>query len=344
MRSATWISMCCAGVLLLACEDATQPTGADVVTIMRTAVRNIAINELGSLPGGQFSTALAINARGDIVGWATTAGEDMHAVLWHDGQIVDLGTLGGTFSQAHAINNQGMVVGRATTTGGPESRESAFLWQDGSMINIGIPPGATYSVGVGINARGTVAVYTDAGLAAWKGGVWTMLPNPTGGTDCSIAGIDNVGRVTGYCHVGTRTRSFIWDHGAPSDIGGAAGWDVVVTAISPSGVVTGYYFNGSDGARPFIVRHGRFIDLIAEGANPSFTPAAVNAGDLAVGGIVTGDRNQHAALWRRGLVLDLGTLPGGGDSYADDLNASGQVVGWSFDASGRTRAVLWTVH
>lgn len=343
MRSATWIPPCCAVVLLLACEDSTQPTGDDSGMMTKpAAVRNITMTDLGTLPGGQFSTATAINARGDIAGWATTAGEDMHAVLWRDGQITDLGTLGGTFSQAHAINNQGMVVGRATTTGGSESRESAFLWQDGSMTNLGLPPGATYSVGVGINAGGTVAVYTDAGLATWNNGIWTMLPNPPGGTECTVAGIDNAGRVAGFCHVGTRIRSFIWDHGVAADLGGAAGWDVVVTAISPSGVVTGHYFNGSGGARPFLVRQGRFVDLITAGADPTFTPAAINAAGLAAGGIVTGNRNQHAALWRRGTVLDLGTLAGG-DSYADDLNASGQVVGWSSHWSGASRAVLWTV-
>ena len=344
MRSGTWISACSAGVLLLACEDATRPSGDDGMTAKMAAARNIVMTELGTLPGGQISTARAINARGDIVGWATTASEDIHAVLWRDGQITDLGTLGGTFSQAHAINDQGMVIGLATTTGGTESLESAFLWHDGTMINIGLPPGATYSVGVGINARGTVAVYTDAGLATWENGIWTMLPNPPGGTECTVAGIDNAGQVTGFCHVGTRTRSFIWDHRVPNDVGGAAGWDVVVTAISPSGVVTGFYFDGSDGARPFLVRHGRFIDINTEGSDPRFTPRAFNAAGLAAGGSVTGNGNQHAALWRRGTVLDLGTLPGGGDSSADGLNASGQVVGWSFNASGTTRAVLWTVR
>jgi probable HAF family extracellular repeat protein len=336
--------ICCAGVLLLACESTTQPSAGDGVMMQHNVVRSVAMTDLGTLPGGRTSIATAINAQNDVVGWAETAGGDIHAVLWRDGQVTDLGTLGGTFSQAHAINNQGMVVGRSTTSGGLESRQSAFLWQAGRMINIGLPSGATESVGFGINGRGTVAIYTDAGLATWKEGKWTMLATPLRGTGCSVVGIDNADGVSGYCQIGSRIRSFIWEHGLPRDVGGAAGWDVAVTAISPSGVVAGFYSNGTGGSRPFLVRHGRFLDLITEGANPTFTPAAAIAEGRAAGGIVTGDRNQHAALWRSGLVLDLGTLPGGSDSYAGGMNSSGHVVGWSGNASGASHAVLWTVH
>ncbi len=41
-------------------------------------------------------------------------------------------------------------------------------------------------------------------------------------------------------------------------------------------------------------------------------------------------------------ITDLGTLPGGGDSYAHDINNRGQVVGYSYTASGEQHAVLWS--
>jgi probable HAF family extracellular repeat protein len=41
-------------------------------------------------------------------------------------------------------------------------------------------------------------------------------------------------------------------------------------------------------------------------------------------------------------VLDLGTLPGGTNSYATGINNNGQVVGWSTTASGYTHAFLYS--
>ena len=37
---------------------------------------------LGNLPGGKQSGALALNNAGQVVGWATTASGEQHAVLW----------------------------------------------------------------------------------------------------------------------------------------------------------------------------------------------------------------------------------------------------------------------
>jgi len=160
MRIQSWLALCSLAVLVVGCQDSTEPNGDTGVTAKRAASEHVAVTELATLPGGQFSTATGINAQGDIVGWATTAAGEEHAVLWHNGQITDLGTLGGTFSEAFAINPRGQVVGIATTTGGSENPvEYAFLWQDGRMTNLGLPDGASYSVGLGINPAGVVMAY-----------------------------------------------------------------------------------------------------------------------------------------------------------------------------------------
>jgi probable HAF family extracellular repeat protein len=328
-------------IATLGCQETTSP-GAKAEAQFRSSKASTAeLTDLGTLPGGQYSAAEGISAAGDIVGSATTASGDEHAVLWRKGKIRDLGTLGGTWSQAHAINARGQVVGTSTTSGGPEGPEYGFLWQDGKMTNLGVPSGATYSVGLGINPAGVIMAYTDAGLATWDRGQWRVLPYPGGSTECSGGAIDNAGRVVGYCHVGTQTRSFIWDRGMPLDLGSVGGGDIVVSAISPSGVAVGS-FSTEDGARPFLWKHGEIIALTTEGADPTFGAGAINAAGLIAGAINGGNYNLHAALWNRGTTIDLGTLPGSTDSYANGINASGRIVGVSYGY--QYRAVLWTLH
>ena len=88
------------------------------------------ITDLGTPPGGCCSIAVAINARGQVVGQSQTPNAtgslEIHAFLWERGTITDLGTLpGGCCSTANAINNRGQVVGFSQTpTGAPH----APLW------------------------------------------------------------------------------------------------------------------------------------------------------------------------------------------------------------------------
>lgn len=52
---------------------------------------------------------------------------------------------------------------------------------------------------------------------------------------------------------------------------------------------------------------------------------------------------KYAVLWERsGTGWDIQALPTlGGDSMANDINALGQIVGWSFTGTGERHAVLW---
>jgi probable HAF family extracellular repeat protein len=77
------------------------------------------MTDLGTLPGGNFSSATGINDRGQVVGYASVASGAFHAFLFEDGVMTDLGALpGNTFTVAFAINNRGQMVGDLVTASG----------------------------------------------------------------------------------------------------------------------------------------------------------------------------------------------------------------------------------
>jgi probable HAF family extracellular repeat protein len=83
--------------------------------------------------------ALAINDRGQIVGYGTQDGGDRwHTFVWGNGKITDLGTLGGLGSRpgapsglgyraSGAINELGQVVGSSDTKAGAPWAHHAFV-------------------------------------------------------------------------------------------------------------------------------------------------------------------------------------------------------------------------
>jgi len=71
------------------------------------------------------SLGVAINASGQVTGFAGTAGNGpVHAFLWDGTRMRDLGTLGGTDSLASAINTAGQVTGRSYLTGNIDAHAS----------------------------------------------------------------------------------------------------------------------------------------------------------------------------------------------------------------------------
>lgn len=74
------------------------------------------VRYIDPLSGGNATTAADMNDAGQVVGssnLATTslASRPTHAILWQNGQTLDLGTLGGRNSQATAISEAGVIVG-----------------------------------------------------------------------------------------------------------------------------------------------------------------------------------------------------------------------------------------
>lgn len=112
---------------------------------------------LAPLQGFDASEAAAINARGDAVGFSTTAAENRRATLWPAGRPpVDLGILpGGTLSQASGINASGVIVGWSTSTTG----QRACIWTSAGLQDlnaIASVPGIVFTKAVGVNDAGSI--------------------------------------------------------------------------------------------------------------------------------------------------------------------------------------------
>jgi probable HAF family extracellular repeat protein len=116
------------------------------------------MQQLPDLPGGTICGAQAINKNDAIIGSCDLPNGIAHGVIWRNGSIEDLGTLGGEDSPSTAldINAMGQVVGTSEDDG----RLRAFLWEKGKMINLNklIPPdsGWTLQVASRINDNGEI--------------------------------------------------------------------------------------------------------------------------------------------------------------------------------------------
>ena len=117
------------------------------------------MQDLGTL-NGTWSSASAINERGQVTGYAGAADGGAHAVRWTaSGGMQDLGTLGGTYSFPAGINARGQVAGSAARPAGGTSH--AFRWTaSGGMQDLGTL-GGTYSGASAINEWGQVAGGAD---------------------------------------------------------------------------------------------------------------------------------------------------------------------------------------
>jgi probable HAF family extracellular repeat protein len=274
------------------------------------------LTDLGALPGGGGSYAIWINAKGDIAGLSgngvidpLTGIPEAVAVLWKDGEIINLGTLGGNGSIAIQVNNRGQVVGGAANSipdefslspilGNPffTTQTRAFLWENGVIQDLGTLGGPDSSAWF-VNELGQVAgvSYTDS------------LPNDTTGLPT--------------------LHPFLWEKSQMIDLGSLGGAFSSVGGLNNRGAVVGLMtLPGDEFQHPYLWDRGTLTDLGTLGGSNGEAVAINNAGEVA-GVADLPDGSHNAFLWKNGVMIDLGNL--GATSFAHAINSKGQVVGAS---------------
>lgn len=202
---------------------------------------------LPPLPGGSYSSANAISPTGDIVvGESDDSTHDSyHAVLWHDGQVVDLGTIGvsplGEGSRAFGVNVRGQVVGLSTVSS--SYYQHAFLWYDGAMTDLGTL-GRTWSVARAVNAAGQVVGHSALGPTRlhsflWDDGTMTDL-GTLGGTSNYAYDINARGQIVGSTQTAEyRSHAYLWYRGVMTDLDASDGPFSAAYAINDAGQIVG---------------------------------------------------------------------------------------------------------
>ncbi len=316
-----------------------------------------------STSNGSSSNAKAINDRGQIIGESRSPSNELRSFFWDKGQMIDLGTLGGDFTRANAINNRGQVIGASGVISVPRFYTShAFLWERGKIADMGAltredGKADQISEAIDINDRGEFIgtsvkySFSEGGqhVLLWSKGKIIDISKDQSGRSRHVEGINDRGQIifsVKHDELGEdgladySTRAFLWDKGnvlSLDSLSGVSMYDVdKPTDINQHGQVVGFSKTATGEAHIVLWENGGVTDF-GEIAGLDYV-VMNNRGDIA--SAISSLNGSHAALFRRGKVLDLGTL-GGCCSYAIGINDKGQIIGSSETDNGEQHAFLW---
>jgi probable HAF family extracellular repeat protein len=305
--------------------------------------------DLGTLPGGYSSAPAWISSNGLVAGvsqngefdpqepGSPTNYPEVRAVLWRNGEIVDLGTLeGGPESGASSVNSSGQVVGWA--------------------INTVPDPNSLFFSGDEYNFYDPIEQYQTRAFL-WQNGVMTDLGTLGTGSDAWAQAINDNGQIVGISYTNTTVNTvatgcgfdgaliptedpFFWENDNMIDMGGLGGTCGQPFFLSNSGQVVGSSdLPGDTESHPFLWTKSEGMKDLGTLGGSYGTASMVNDLGVVVGGtFLSGDSQMDAFLWD-GKMHDLGALDG--CSYAFAVNKQRQVIGNWGGAQCGEGAFLW---
>ena len=252
-----------------------------------------------------------------------TGGPALEAILWgKNGFMNELGTFGGNDSFSSAVNDRGEVDGVALNTI-PDPYGSIFFM-----------PGATQS-------------------RAFR---WTQSQGledlgTLGGPDSGAFLINESGQISGWSFTNSTINSatgfptldpFFWENGKMLDMGTLGGLFGRAFALNNRGQVAGFSdLAGDQACHPFLWdKTGGMRDLGTLGGDSGLAYFVNDAGEVVGSANVPGafgcdnGAQNHAFLWRNGVMTDLGAPDGDTCSGAVAINSKSQIVGGGDDCNG----------
>jgi probable HAF family extracellular repeat protein len=243
--------------------------------------------------------------------------------------VIDLGIFG-TIQSGHAyeVNEAGQVVGIAGNR--------AFLWEDGSKIDLGTLGGPS-AVAQALNETGQVVGYSRLSLTSnyshavrWHNGAITDLTPDLAANETSWAtGINESGQIVG--NIGYAT-AFLWQNGNRTNLGGLGGGGSFASDINDNGLVV-----GSSMGRPVVWQNGVITDLGLLPGDEDGGAAAINSAGDIVGSSGRTDPETYESFYKAFLYRDgaMTALPvPSWEAYAGDINDAGTIVVGSMRAGG----------
>ena len=274
------------------------------------------LSDIGYLGDNPASTSVAesLSPTGEVGGYSGDT--FLSGYVWQNGVISALPDLPGSVgdTRVFGINSAGIAVGACSDYFNPFNY--AVRWQNGAVTDLGSLGGGTNGgAALAINDSGTIAGFSFATdrlgspeVAAYYDTAWHALPYLTGAPSDAYAEAHAI-NASGEC-AGESTASdgqyhaTLWKGGKAYDLGLLGGTSSQAGGMNDAGMVVGYFQTQPD---------------------------------------ANGITYDHAFLWTptsangtSGTMKDLGTLPGGTDSIARDINNNNQIVGY-----GSNGPFLW---
>jgi probable HAF family extracellular repeat protein len=246
------------------------------------------------------------------------------------------------------VNDAGVVVGASSTN-------TAIRWlPDGTPVDLGRRPGDPWSMAYKVNNNGVAVGNSGSYAVSWSAdNQITTLPGLPGHSDAFAYGLNDSGVIVGdaWDRTSGLHRAVRWNtDGMVTDLGvlpGQAG--SLANAVNAAGTVVGtsYALNTLDRDHPVKwLPDGTFVAL-PRLADKDAGALGINDHGVVVGWSTAANDARHAVLWTpEGVLVDLGTLPGGRNGMARDINNDGVVVGTSntSDPTSEPIAVWWDAN